>query len=87
MTFIVLSSPAPPSGVSRPLQINEESYLCSTSGLDYSPVNQTELPPMKKTILRIAIVLVVLLVVAVAASFFFLGSIIKKGPDLQPVWV
>lgn len=36
---------------------------------------------MKKTILRIAIVLVVLLVVAVAASFFFLGSIIKKGVE------
>ncbi|HKS38486.1 MAG TPA: hypothetical protein VJW76_14935 [Verrucomicrobiae bacterium] len=36
---------------------------------------------MKKTILRIAIVLVVLLVVAVVASFFFLGSIIKKGVE------
>lgn len=36
---------------------------------------------MKKTILRVAIVLVVLLVVAVAASFFFLGSIIKKGVE------
>lgn len=36
---------------------------------------------MKKTILRIAIVLVVLLVVALVASFFFLGSIIKKGVE------